>query len=1112
MSSQPVKSVILKSKDKYIMTKKVRNEFWKIPLKKHFSNQKVTEMSYKIQKMPDILGKEFRDDNIDGFDAVSFIEEFQRVLTDRNTIIRTYEKENPITKEIETINVYKKYLGDTKYKLKTGEAYGVTTGKKNKLSVIDLDTQTWTKENKFLKYCCEKLEIEQKENIQETVIEIVKKINTYTVQTPKGGFHLYFHNEYADNISNSQNEEENVDIRGKNGYIVGALSTFIKPDGKTVQYKPFLDVPLKNICDKKPMDFLELFDTIKSWDKKYNNKKNIDKSKKIKKYKDRPIELQLYDYTFTDKQLDRIEKLIPDKFFIDAFEWKKLTMFYAKINRKDRWDKISYEKRFISGKNQYNKYENEQHFNSALKDMNNYTMVEYILKSCGLLKELPYYKHKKIPENVIQPIETFEKKRVSDYFYESTIKGIYEEQINDLEGQNLVIKSGTATGKSYFFKHYHSVKLNKETPIMSIVSRVSLAEEHLRTFEEYNNEIYNYSQELEEDDMVIGNKTIGDIKFDRFRDYNIYNKCNIVQHHGDNLIVQVDSLLRLEQWYNEDFGDYCIFIDEFNSVFEYIMSSDTLKNKRRKVFKLFSRIIKNAKQVIMCDADISDTALMYLNIKYWEKCGINLTEEEKDTYNLICPNIDFKFIENTHKHYKNTESEELFNYELLVEQMSKLDKFMVCCDSATESLKLRIKLVEKGLKEDDICVICSKTNVEDKDLDLYDKVIFSPSIVYGLDSQMKREVFCIMTEKTITSKGMLQQVARCRNIKKLWYYFPNKKEELDKGFIFNNQSEVVNRVIALDNYSTNRFKEIIKEVVSDETMSLEEIYNEYDILSNNNGICNSFFMRLINRIIYFEDCDSSNKFLHFKLGIRKLGYNDKELIKDLTKRNKQEQNALKGAVKEAIKEMFIDNMNTDSVIQLNKILKLQTEEQKIYYSDMFCETGAFDKHISFCNLFLEKTKKIDKKLGQGFELDFGSHLCKTSLNKVNFLQKLFKTMEVVDFDLYGKKELSESDATKYYAEYNLIWKNRKNVKKNPFLDKYELAKFLKDAIKDLVGFSPYTSESIKTYVEDENGKSKRVTRTAYSLNTESEEYQYHQSLRKFRVKPKKEEYDECLLD
>lgn len=1212
MSSQPIKKKKKKNITIY-MSQQIKTKYYKIPLR---SVKNITEQNYKQQKMPNVLSKEFREDKDNGFNNICFTNEYQLPTTDFNTIVRFVERENLLTKKIEKKPVYSQKLGEDKYTLGTNEGYGVLTGSKNKLSVLDLDTENWTNENKFIKYCCDKLKLEIKENVKDTIIDIVKKINTYTVQTPRGGFHLYFHNDKAQNMKNSSNSIENVDIRGEGGYVVGAYSQLKKPDGSIVEYKPYIDKELLDINDKTNMDFIDLFDEMKTG----NNKSKKKNNNLRKSYKNRPTNLNLYEFLITDKQLDIIEKALPDTFFIDFMEWKKITLFYAIINREDRWDEICYAKRLVSGVNKYNKNKNDFYFKQAFNKLYDYPMVEYVLKECGLLEYLPYIRYKKIPENIIEPDEIFNMKRVSDYFYEDTLTGIYDciFKKNELEGQNLVIKSGTATGKSYLFKYYHSVRLDCNTPVMSIVSRVSLGDEHNRIFTQYNNDLYspceeedgilienpnyhylyvkdrknfdklinikyeindlwieykkiqrekwdislkkedikklnkqlkkiykkiqnkyleaigehtfkkyylrtkkNYKKlsigaikenisieiiklENEEGDIQEQNKqlTVGEIKNYKNRKYFSYNhlsKNDSIKHYrGNNIIIQVDSLLKLREWTNEDFGEYCIFIDEFNSVFEYLWESGTLKNNRRNVLKLFSKIIKNAKQVIMADADITDTALMFLNLKYWEKCGINLTEEEINTFNIICPNLEFKFIENKHKHYEGVESEELFNYTTFVEHLCKLDKFMVCCDSALECSKLKTKLVELGLEENDITVISAKTTVVDKNLDRYYKVIFSPSIVYGLDSQMKREVFCIFTENSISSRGMLQQVARCRNISKLWYYFPNKNEFGAKEFKFNNENEVIGRVMSLDNYSTNKYKEIIKEIVLSENMNIEELYNECDILNNTNNICNSFFINLLNRMIYKEDCDSSNRFLHFKLGLRRLGTNDKDDMKPTQKRNRAEQNRLKELVEEEIEEKFINNLHSENVKELNKILKLPNEEDKIEFKDIFCKTGAFEKHIAFCNLFLEDSKSVSKKLNDNYENEFGVHLSKTTLTKVNFIKGIWDKIDLVEDNLYGNIELSKKEANDLYDKYCLLWEKPKD-KDNPLQEKYSLSMFLKSVITKLIGFCPYKSTAIKTYIYDKETKSKkRVSRRDYSLDKSNVDFEYHSKLKSFR--------------
>ena len=58
---------------------------------------------------------------------------------------------------------------------------------------------------------------------------------------------------------------------------------------------------------------------------------------------------------------------------------------------------------------------------------------------------------------------------------------------------------------------------------------------------------------------------------------------------------------------------------------------------------------------------------------------------------------------------------------------------------------------------------------------IHNKIIYSPKVIYGIDSCMRRNVYCWYKEHTINPKKMVQQVARCRNINNLYYHFEKKK-------------------------------------------------------------------------------------------------------------------------------------------------------------------------------------------------------------------------------------------------------------------------------------------------------------------------------------------------
>ena len=123
-----------------------------------------------------------------------------------------------------------------------------------------------------------------------------------------------------------------------------------------------------------------------------------------------------------------------------------------------------------------------------------------------------YWNYATCNENII---DKYPKHKLGYQFFEPNI--------------NYLVKSDTGTGKTTSFKHY--VKDSKKK-FISIVSRVSLADEQYRVFSEHNITC---------------------------KHYNIADHL----HNGDNIIITIDSIGRM---YDIDFSDYVIFLDEYNSL------------------------------------------------------------------------------------------------------------------------------------------------------------------------------------------------------------------------------------------------------------------------------------------------------------------------------------------------------------------------------------------------------------------------------------------------------------------------------------------------------------------------------------------------------------------
>ena len=115
---------------------------------------------------------------------------------------------------------------------------------------------------------------------------------------------------------------------------------------------------------------------------------------------------------------------------------------------------------------------------------------------------------------------------------------------------------------------------------------------------------------------------------------------------GMNVIITIDSVMRLM---NIDFSEYVVFLDEYNSLIDYLISCPNLRKVRCIVFKMLLKIISEAKQVIAVDADIHSC-----NLKILEYCK-----------------LDFLYIKNEYLHNRDNaekpvEASEIFNFKDLL--------------------------------------------------------------------------------------------------------------------------------------------------------------------------------------------------------------------------------------------------------------------------------------------------------------------------------------------------------------------------------------------------------------------------------------------------------------
>ena len=860
---------------------------------------------------------------------------------------------------------------------------GIPTGKVNNCFVVDLDDYKWEETHPFI----------QKYGKG----DYHKKFSTYAQQSAGGAWHLFFqydeeffnkcHNGLGIDILSDRNSEGNY--KGK--YVVGAGTTIRFNEDMKKKYNTTNNSGTYKVLNNTPI--AKCPDDLKQWMRDFIYiDKDVIRKKKERKQKEVAISNtpEYFKYTLTEQKVEEIcQELykVQPKYFTEYRtneEWGYLifTTAMKSIGQHKVWDKYSK----LYANNNYNKSENQQIWN-GITQYNEYNCFNKILLEIGQRTLLDYSKYKPIDEKQIFFSRSGEWDKLGKHI--------------ELPSTDIQIKSGTGTGKTTIVKQHLK---NKKQKFISIVSRRSLAYEQYKTFVESG---------------------LDCVWYENFEGGKI--------PENQNVIIQIDSIMKIHS-YLENINKYTIFLDEYSSLMEHLFTSPTLNKTRAIVFKVFKKIINRSAQVISVDADLSKHTLDFLPL-----CG-----REINVWN------------NTFNHNKGVPTKEWFNTEQMVEDMQKKDKFMLCMDSKTTALALaekhfncqvlehiddqtviingeQVNKYEMTVFKDDkgLILVVSAENDYVPNLDDWDRVIFSPKIVYGLDSIMEREVYCIYKEHTISPKAMLQQVARCRNIVQLNYMFC-KKKFIDPQFIDTSE------VIKLNNEKM-------------EFVDWKEVCDVEDDVT--------FYKNVLAKIQYNHDCYNTNKFVHFKNMLLERGF------VEITTAVYQTQIAGLNETEKEYKEKEIENFDPEkpSHINRNEILKIPQDEMK-QYCQLFLNDTQFKQYRNFRRYLLDNSDVINDKL-EGQE-DFNVNKVKSADYKIVLIQKFLKFVEAKNkISIKSEKELTKDEADKWFGHLNATFRFR--LKQKPDLTK-------KSDVDNLVVkcFKQLFGGNFKTYDEEQSAFSK----------------------------------------
>ena len=209
-------------------------------------------------------------------------------------------------------------------------------------------------------------------------------------------------------------------------------------------------------------------------------------------------------------------------------------------------------------------------------------------------------------------------------------------------------------------------------------------------------------------------------------------------------------------------------------------------------------VLQSAKAIVAVDADISPLCFIFL-----KEIG-------------LCHKI--QYVVNKFNHNKDVVAQEVFSRSAMVKMMKKEPKFMLATDSR--------KIAEFYSTEFPDAKLLVSNPLEEEfrgALNDYDRVIFSPKVVYGLDSTLGRPVFCDYTTLTISPTNMVQQVARERKLEKIYYMFASKNY---KKPLWNTYTEAKEQLLLAKTYG-NEWMETQPCPMADNIYNQMKIYYEY---------------------------------------------------------------------------------------------------------------------------------------------------------------------------------------------------------------------------------------------------------------------------------------------
>jgi len=895
-----------------------------------------------------------------------------------------------------SINMYIKHKNT-----KNCPNFSLITGKTNDLSVVDLDFKT--PEDKLNHIFIKKWGSPEK---------WFERWGSPVVQSASGGYHLYFKYDErvptkasSGSVKKGEVDEIQIDTRGNshkgvNGGLIVAPGSKL-PKG---EYKMILGhIDNRNIFPEELYEWLSEIGILGN--NKVGKKEQKIVSKKIQDGKSSfeveeisGCDQSLYNYDFPDELLHNIIQNLPKSYFHTYQGYFLFTTAMKQINRKDIWLKYPKLNNPAGGD-----VASEEHKEWLENHWNGITGHRTILAINHILMNTTF----KNARNALdyykyKPLLPNVKKPDKIVNKEKLGYTFLEDLISEYPDKKyFVIKSDTGTGKTTSFKHY---QLNcGHFNFVSIVSRISLGLEQYNVFNKDSVDCYFYEMNNYEPDV--------------------------------GYVIQVDSLMKLTYWYSMGYlAGATIFLDEFNSLVKHLLTSDTLTQKgtRIPVIELFRNILADAGKVFMTDADISDPAIEFL---------------ESVNQDNIC------YVKNTYNHNQGKATQELFCVDEMVKLMKETPEWICACDWASYA-----NMLKEAIGDENIIVI-DATTTERYNWDEHKRIIFSPKVIYGLDSTRERPVFCAYKENTIDAGDMLQQINRNRNITKLYYLFERKRCQ---NTVYNSLRDAM-----------------------EDTEDILKWCEKNDHLHQEINQLHQDYKRIFNKYKYTRDCYMSNPYAHARRLMKERGFIVNE-VNFLQSDFKKSQKLMKENKERLIEEVSAE---LEYVKRKNEYIGLPDEEienfKKIFVDTQFI--GRFttarkylfetfgesynpedkeweNKYENEIIADLEKIQELKGKIHESNE--FNIKKIQTTNNRLVYLDKLREAIGQKDkFKINDFNVLDEQQALSFMSEYRATFNYRGKEDTNLLTTKLGTQQLINKIYKTLFGTSPF--KGIDTTVQGE---------------------------------------------